>query len=41
MWWYIVTWSFSVLLLGAAILANLGDGPLREHRGSWVTHVSR
>jgi hypothetical protein len=41
MWRELVGLIFLGLLLGAAIMANVGDGPMREHRGSWVTHASR
>ena len=37
----LVALTFSVLLLGAAVMANLSGGPMPEHRGSWVTHASR
>ena len=37
----LVALALSVLLFGAAIAANVSDGPMREHRGSWVTHASR
>ena len=37
----LVALTFSALLLGAAIVANVSDGPMREHRGSWVTHALR
>ena len=30
-----------VFLFGAALLANVSDGPLTEHRGTWVTHALR
>ena len=40
-WQDLVALTFSALLLGAAMLANVGDGPMRDHRGSWVTHASR
>ena len=41
MWRDLVALTFSVLLLGAAVMANLTNGPMPEHRGSWVTHASR
>ena len=41
MWRDLVALTFSVLLLGSAMLANMGDGPMREYRGSWVTYASR
>ena len=37
----LVALALSGLLLGAAIAANVSDGAMREHRGSWVTHASR
>ena len=37
--WVVLT--FVVLLLGVAMIANVSDGPMREHRGSWVTHAMR
>jgi hypothetical protein len=40
MWRDLVALTFSVLL-GAAVMANLTNGPMPEHRGSWVTHASR
>jgi hypothetical protein len=41
MWREFVGFIFEVLLLGAGIMANVTDGPMREHRGSWVTHASK
>jgi hypothetical protein len=41
MWRELVALTLGALLLGAAIMANMSDGPLREHRGSWVTRASR
>ena len=42
MWRQSVALTFLVLLLlCAAMVANLSDGPMREYRGSWVTHASR
>ena len=32
---------FLVLLLGAAMIANAGDGTMPEYRGSWVSRASR
>jgi hypothetical protein len=32
---------FLVLLLGAAMIANVSDGPMSEYRGSWVSRASR
>ena len=40
-WRDLVALTFSALLLGAAIVANVSDGPMREHRGSWVAHALR
>ena len=40
MWRDLVALTLAALLLGAAIMANVSDGPMREHRGSWVTHAS-
>jgi hypothetical protein len=40
MWRELVGLIFLVLLLGAAIVANVGDGPMREYRGSWVTRAT-
>ena len=37
----LVALTLAALLLGAAIMANVTDGPMREYRGSWVTHASR
>jgi hypothetical protein len=33
--------TFLVLLLGAAMIANVSDGPMSEYRGSWVSRASR
>jgi hypothetical protein len=33
--------TLAALLLGAAIMANVTDGPMRDHRGSWVAHASK
>ena len=41
MWQALVGLAFLAVLLGAAIVANVSDGPMREHRGSWVTHASK
>jgi len=30
-----------VVLLGAAMVANVPDGPMRDYRGSWLTHASK
>jgi hypothetical protein len=32
---------FLALLLGAAMIANVSDGPKSEYRGSWVSRASR
>ena len=40
-WQDLVALTFSALLLGAGLMANVTDGPMREHRGSWVTHALR
>ena len=40
MWRDWVALTLAALLLGAAIMANVSDGPMREHRGSWVTRAS-
>jgi hypothetical protein len=37
----LIALTFSALLFGAAVMANVSDGPMREHRGSWVTHALR
>ena len=41
MWRELVGLIFLALLFGAALMANVTDGPMREHRGSWVTHASK
>ena len=41
MWRNLVTLSLSVFLLGAALMANVGDGPMSQYRGSWLTRASR
>jgi len=41
MWRQLGGLIFWGLLFGAALMANVTDGPMREHRGSWVTHLSR
>ena len=33
--------DFFVLLFGAAMMANVSDGPMHEYRGSWVARASR
>ena len=40
-WRDLVVMAFFVLLFGAAMIANMVDGSMREHRGSWVTHALR
>jgi hypothetical protein len=30
-----------LVLLGAAMIANVSDGPISKYRGSWVTRASR
>ena len=40
MWRELVALTFLGLLLCVAMVANLSDGPMREYRGSWVTHAS-
>jgi hypothetical protein len=37
----LVVLTFLVLLFGAAMIANVSDRPMREQRGSWVTHALR
>jgi hypothetical protein len=41
MWREMVGLTFLVLLFGAALMANVTDGPMRDYRGSWVTHASK
>jgi hypothetical protein len=41
MWRDWVALTVSVLLLGAAIIANVTDGPMREHRTAWVARTLR
>jgi uncharacterized membrane protein len=41
MWRELVGLTFLGLLLGAAMIANVGDGAMREYRGAWVTHASK
>ena len=41
MWRELVGLIFLVLLFGAALMANVTDGPMREYRGSWVTYASK
>ncbi len=40
MWRELLGLIFLALLFGAALMANFTDGPMRDHRGSWVTHAS-
>jgi hypothetical protein len=40
-WRDLVVLTFLVLLLGAAMIANVSDGPMSQYRGSCVTHASR
>ncbi len=40
-WRDLVVLTFLVILFGAAMVANVGDGPLHEYRGSWVARASR
>ena len=40
MWLDLVALTLGALLLGAAIIANFTDGPMREPR-PWVAHVSK
>jgi hypothetical protein len=41
MWRELVGLILLALLFGAALMANVTDGPMREHRGSWVTYASK
>ena len=41
MWRNLVALTFSVFLLGAALMANVGDGPMSQYRGSWLARASR
>ena len=41
MWRELVGLIFLALLFGAALMANVTDGPMREHRGSWVARASQ
>jgi hypothetical protein len=41
MWRELVGLIFLVLLFGGALMANVTDGPTRDHRGSWVTQASK
>ena len=40
-WRELVVLTCLALLFGAAIMANVSDGPMRQHRGSWVTYAMR
>lgn len=40
-WRDLVMLTILALLLGAAIMANVSDGPMHEYRGAWVTRASR
>jgi hypothetical protein len=40
-WRDLVVLTFMVLLFGAAMIANVRDGPMHEYRGSWVARASR
>jgi hypothetical protein len=40
-WRDLAVLTFLVLLFGTAMMANVSDGPMRQHRGSWVTHAMR
>jgi hypothetical protein len=40
-WRELVGLSLLVVLLGAAMVANVTDGPMRDYRGSWLTHASK
>ena len=40
-WRDLVVMTFLVLPLGAAMIANVSDGPMHEYRGSWVARASR
>ena len=40
-WKNLVVLTFLVFLFGAAMVANLSDGPLHEHRASWARHALR
>jgi uncharacterized membrane protein len=40
-WRELVGLIFLVLLFGAALMANVTDGPMRDHRGAWVTQASK
>jgi hypothetical protein len=40
-WGELLGLSFAVLLFGAAIMANVSEGPMQEVRGAWVAKVLR
>jgi hypothetical protein len=40
-WGELLGLSFAVLLFGAAIMANVSEGPMSEVRGAWVAKVLR
>jgi hypothetical protein len=40
-WRDLVVLTFFVLLFGAAMMANVSDGPMHEYRGAWVSRASR
>jgi hypothetical protein len=33
--------SLALLLFGSGIWANVGDGPLSQNKGAWVSHAIR
>ncbi|MEH2520806.1 hypothetical protein V1279_006379 [Bradyrhizobium sp. AZCC 1610] len=40
-WGELLGLSFAVLLFGAALIANVSEGPMQEVRGAWVAKVLR
>jgi len=40
-WRNLVVLTFLVFLFGAAMMANVSDGPFHEYRGSWARHALR
>jgi len=40
-WRNLVVLTFLVCLFGAAMIANVGDGPFHQYRGSWARHALR
>jgi hypothetical protein len=40
-WGELLGLSFAVLLFGAAMIANVSEGPMPEVRGAWVGKVLR